>query len=101
MHDYPFGHDQNGMDAFANHSIQEPYVTLSERPEPGETPKINYTLLDERKQFPLCQGWINGPSSQEDIINYSELILVHLCMCIDKKSHLSSIFNTSLDMTST
>ena len=57
MHDYPMGHDQNGMDAHLDHTVKEPYVRISDDPKPGQTPRLNYTLLDVDRKYPICEGW--------------------------------------------
>ncbi|CAJ1343774.1 unnamed protein product [Effrenium voratum] len=52
MHVNPFGHDQNGWDAFLGHSIQfEPFVPAA--------PLANVTLavLDTSKEFLTLTGW--------------------------------------------
>ncbi|CAE7767436.1 unnamed protein product [Symbiodinium pilosum] len=50
MHVYPFGHDQNGWDAFLGHSIQfEPFVPTGH--------DISLRVLDTGKEFLTLTGW--------------------------------------------
>lgn len=50
MHVYPFGHDQNGWDAFLGHSIKfEPLVPPN--------PNITLRVLDTGKEFLTLTGW--------------------------------------------
>lgn len=55
LHWYPYGHDQNGWDAFLGHSIVEPQLPENLRTDPSIN--VSYGLLSTEWEYLTLSGW--------------------------------------------
>jgi len=62
MHWYPFGHDQNGWDAFLGHSIVEPQVPPGLRTDPWRN--ASYGVLDTHTEYLTLTGWAGADARE-------------------------------------
>lgn len=67
MHWYPFGHDQNGWDAFLHHSIVEPQLPDNLRTDPAIN--VSYGVLSTEEEYVTLTGWSGW--------NYQDALLLH------------------------
>eukprot|EP00927_Polykrikos_kofoidii_P042549 TRINITY_DN36555_c0_g1_i1.p1 TRINITY_DN36555_c0_g1~~TRINITY_DN36555_c0_g1_i1.p1 ORF type:complete len:890 (-),score=114.17 TRINITY_DN36555_c0_g1_i1:105-2774(-) len=92
MHIYPFGHDQNGWDAFLGHSIKhEPMVP--------DDPNVSLQILDTSLEFLTLTGW---GGSDADI---PRALLLHMTRTTpigmkEKRQRLMSLLDAAADLDS-
>merc|ERR1712217_997647 len=91
MHLNPFGHDQNGWDAWLCHSIPD-----SLGPTCPKGKNVSFAVLDTSVEFPLLDGW--SGSSDEDV---NKTILLHVtnnhATLKQKRRDLSELFDAARD----
>ncbi|CAE8636065.1 unnamed protein product [Polarella glacialis] len=88
LHEYPFGHDQNGWDAFLAHSIHnEPMV-------PTE-PNVTLSVLDTAFEFLTLTGWAG------EEVDLQRVQLLHMTRTTpigvrEKRERLMGLFQATL-----
>lgn len=92
MHWYPYGHDQNGWDAFLGHSIVEPQLPEDLRTNPAIN--VSYGILSTELEYVTLTGWA-GQSHQRN-----RALLLHFTTTQgisgrSKKLRLLALFNAT------
>jgi len=92
LHWYPFGHDQNGWDAFLGHSIVEPQLPAALQTDPELN--TSYRVLSTELEYVTLTGWA-GTEEQRD-----RALLLHFTTTKgitfqEKKRTLMNLFNAT------
>jgi len=92
LHWYPFGHDQNGWDAFLRHSIVEPQLPAALHTDAAIN--VSYGILSTELEYVTLTGWA-GP-----LYDRSAALLLHFTTTQgisfkEKKRRLMNLFNAT------
>lgn len=96
LHIYPYGHCQNGWDAFLTHSIVEPQIPQNLRGSVDTN--VSYGILSTEIEYVTMTGWAGALHTQRD-----KALLLHFASSghttgfthREMKSQLLSLFNST------
>jgi len=92
LHWYPFGHDQNGWDAFLGHSIVEPQLPEDLRSDPAIN--VSYSILGTELEYLTLTGWA-GSSNHRKLALLLHFTTTQGISGRQKKLRLLSLFNAT------
>lgn len=94
LHAYPYGHFQNGLDAFLGHSILEPQLPNSAMQTAAS---VSYIVLGTDVEYATLAGWagsLNKQRHQALLLHFTPAISVGLSKG-DKQVQLLQLFNAT------